>query len=229
MLLSMVATADQKTTATGSIYEQRFNVAASRARDRMYLFRSVELSKLGKNDLKARLIEHFRAPFHEEKPAVTSLRELCQSEFERELYDALTESGYRVTPHVKVGGYTIDLVVEGDMDRRLAIECDGDLYHGQENWVHDMARQRILERAGWTFWRCFAATFVRQPKVVLQELLGTLTRMGIEPVKTGDLDLGRYTEYREATAVSRSSATSEAAVVSEVEPEEEPEDENLAS
>jgi very-short-patch-repair endonuclease len=228
MLLSMVATSDQKTTATGSIYEQRFNVAASRARDRMYLFRSVELSKLNKSDLKARLIEHFRAPFHEEKPEVTSLRELCQSEFERELYDALTESGYRVTPHVKVGGYTIDLVVEGDMDRRLAIECDGDQYHGQESWVRDMARQRILERAGWTFWRCFAATFVRQPKVVLQELLGTLTRMGIEPVKTGDLDLGRYTEYREATPQGRSNATSEAVVAREVE-QEEPEDENLAS
>jgi very-short-patch-repair endonuclease len=227
MLLSMVATADQKTTATGSIYEQRFNVAASRARDRMYLFRSVELSKLSKSDLKARLIEHFRAPFHEEKPAVSSLRDLCQSEFERELYDALTESGYRVTPHVKVGGYTIDLVVEGDMDRRLAIECDGDQWTGQESWVHDMARQRILERAGWTFWRCFAATFVRQPKLVLQELLGTLTRMGIEPVKTGDLDLGRYTEYREATPF-RVSATSEAVVVNEV-ANEEPEDENLAS
>ena len=214
MLLSMVATSDQKTTSTGSVYEQRFNVAASRARDRMYLFRSVELSKLNKSDLKARLIEHFRAPFHEERPALTSLRDLCQSEFERELYDALTESGYRVTPHVKVGGYTIDLVVEGDMDRRLAIECDGDQYHGQGSWVHDMARQRILERAGWTFWRCFAATFVRHPKVVLQELLGTLTRMGIEPVKTNDLDLGRYTEYREATPFGRASATAEAVAAS---------------
>jgi hypothetical protein len=51
--------------------------------------------------------------------------------------------------------------------------------------------------------------------------------MGIEPVKTGDFDLGRYTEYREMTPASRSSATSEAVVVSEVE-QEEPEDENLA-
>jgi very-short-patch-repair endonuclease len=224
MLLSMVATSDQKTTATGSIYEQRFNVAASRARDRMYLFRSVELSKLNQTDLKARLIEHFSAPFHEEKPEVTSLRELCQSEFERELYDALTESGYRVTPHVKVGSYSIDLVVEGEMDRRLAIECDGDQYHGQESWVHDMARQRILERAGWTFWRCFAATFVRHPKVVLQELLGTLNRMGIEPVKTNDLDLGRYTEHREASPFGRPAAAHDAVAESH-----EAADEGLAS
>lgn len=197
MLLSMVATPDNKTTATGSMYEQRFNVAASRARDRMYLFRSVELSELNSHDLKARLIEHFRAPLHEEVAKVATLRELCRSDFERELYDALTERRYRVQPQVKVGGYAIDLVVEGDLDRRLAIECDGDQYHGPERWTHDMARQRVLERAGWTFWRCFAATFIRNRELVLSDLWTTLAKMGIRPAKAGDVEIARHSEHRE--------------------------------
>ena len=57
MLLSMVATPDQKMTSTGPMFAQRLNVAASRARDRMVLVRSVELADLSTLDLKARLIE----------------------------------------------------------------------------------------------------------------------------------------------------------------------------
>ena len=34
-----------------------------------------------------------------------------------------------------------------------------------------MQRQRVLERAGWVFWRCFASTFIRRRKVMLDDLL----------------------------------------------------------
>src|SRR3981081_454577 len=48
-------------------------------------------------------------------------------------------------------------------DRRLAVECDGDQYHGPERWADDMARQRVLERVGWRFWRCWASSFTIDP------------------------------------------------------------------
>ena len=197
MFLSMVATREEKTTATMQTYEQRFNVAASRARDRMYLYRSVELSDLNKVDLKALLIEHFRTPFHEDPTRTRFLRDLCESDFERAMFDALTQKGYRVQPQVKVGGYRIDLVVDGNEDRRLAVECDGDKYHGPGQWTHDMARQRILERAGWTFWRCFGSSFSRKTQAVLDDLYSTLEKMGIEPIGATSVDPGRYTEHRE--------------------------------
>ena len=50
---------------------------------------------------------------------------------------------------LKVGEYRIDMVVEGHNDTRLAIECDGDRYHGADRWEADIHRQRILERVGW--------------------------------------------------------------------------------
>ena len=39
--------------------------------------------------------------------------DLCDSGFERDVYQRLVEKGYNVTPQVKVGPYSIDLVVEG--------------------------------------------------------------------------------------------------------------------
>ena len=40
-------------------------------------------------------------------------------------------------------GYSIDMVVEGRGDQRLAIECDGDKYHGPERWL-DKGGVRVL-------------------------------------------------------------------------------------
>lgn len=45
-----------------------------------------------------------------------------------------------------------------------------------------MSRQRVLERAGWTFWRCFASTWSMRKDEVFKELLERLAAMGIEPL-----------------------------------------------
>lgn len=74
------------------------------------------------------------------------------------------------------------LVALSPGDARLAIECDGDVFHGPDRWSHDMSRQRILERAGWRFWRCFASTWTLHREDVFDELLRELASMGIEPV-----------------------------------------------
>jgi len=83
---------------------------------------------------------------------------------------------------VKTGAYRIDLVVEGNGDTRLAVECDGDEFHSHDRWHHDITRQRVLERAGWTFWRCFASTWTLRKDEVFAELLERLTALGIEPI-----------------------------------------------
>ena len=110
------------------------------------------------------------------------LLERCESEFERDVYEELVSRGYRVTPQVKTGAYRIDLVVEGSSDTRLAVECDGDEFHGPERWQHDTAQQRVLERAGWVFWRCFASTWTLRKNEVFAELLERLGALGIEPI-----------------------------------------------
>lgn len=150
MFLSMVADHAKHHALSGQVFEQRFNVAASRARDRMYLVRSVKLGELSMSDVRRTLVEHFSAPLDTSEEERT-LIDLCESGFERDVYSSLVDLGYRVTPQVKSGAYRIDMVVEGANDTRLAIECDGDEFHGPDRWPADMRRQRILERAGWVF------------------------------------------------------------------------------
>jgi len=209
IFLSMVADSKQHHALSGTMYDQRFNVAASRARDRMVLVRSVRLQELSPADLRRTLVEHFAKPL-DAGGAAGSLADLCESGFEREVYGELFARGYRVIPQVPAAGYRIDMVVEGADDRRLAIELDGDAFHGPDRWAADMARQRVLERAGWTFWRCFASTWSLQRETVLAELLAQLESMGIAPL--GALaripSLVEYREWGRVPAVAEDAAGS---------------------
>jgi very-short-patch-repair endonuclease len=181
VFLSMIADPKSKQAQTAAQFEQRFNVALSRARDRLVLVRSVREEELKPDDLKARVIRHFRDPMAGAATPTGDLEAMCESDFEREVLRRLLERGYRVTPQVGAMGYRIDLVVEGANGRRLAVECDGDQYHGPERWADDMRRQRILERVGWRFWRCWASSFTLDPDGCMGDLFATLERHGIEP------------------------------------------------
>lgn len=182
IFLSLVVDPRSCKAVSGNMFDQRFNVAASRARDRMYLVRSVAVPHLSDKDLRLTLLSHFDKPLVVDKAEAEHLIDLCESGFERDVYSHLVNRGYRVIPQVKTGAYRIDMVVEGIGDTRLAIECDGDEYHGPDRWQHDMNRQRVLERVGWTFWRCFASTWSLRKDEVFGELLERLTAMGIEPL-----------------------------------------------
>lgn len=182
MFLSLVVDPANCRAISGNLYDQRFNVAASRARDRMYLVRSVKSSDLSDADLRKSLLSHFDKPLVIDKEEAQLLIDHCESGFERQVFSELSSRGYRVIPQVKTGAYRIDMVVEGLGDVRLAIECDGDEYHGPDHWQHDMYRQRVLERAGWVFWRCFASTWTLRKEEVLNELLERISAMGIEPL-----------------------------------------------
>ncbi len=227
MFLSMVAAVnDRGASLSRDTFAQRFNVAASRAQDRMYLVRSLEVDQLSDKDILRRgLISHFSTPFLQDEKTVADLRSHCESPFELEIYDELTRRGFRVIPQVKVGSYRIDMVVEGGNDERLAVECDGDRYHGSERYADDMNRQRILERAGWVFWREFASVFIRRKARVMEDLLKTLKERGIEPstgenvsksvhsefrrFRAGELVLSDFTDTSDASESPSSSSTTE--------------------
>lgn len=197
MLVSMVLGPGDRAAANRADMHQRFNVALSRARDRMYLFRSVGETEFKEDSLNGKVISHFKQPFRQDAKKVQALREKCESGFEFEMFDELVKRGFRVEPQVPCGGYRIDFVVEGNEGRRLAIECDGDRFHGPGQWQDDMVRQRVLERAGWTFWRCFASSFVRRREAVLADLMQTLQKLGVEPLGAESVDNTAWVHYKE--------------------------------
>lgn len=183
IFLSMVADPMNCSPLSSTAHEQRLNVAASRARERMYLVSSVKSEHLSSKDLRVALLAHFY-----DKPQIEEYEnsvkiELCESEFEKDVFTALVNKGYKVTPQVKVGSYRIDMVVESTGDSRLAVECDGDSFHGPDVWTQDMIRQRDLERAGWSFWRCFASSWYMDTEKMIESLESTLHKMGIYPAQ----------------------------------------------
>ena len=161
---------------------RRFNVAASRARDQIWLFHTVDSASLSPTCMRRCLLDYMldrrRKPPEEHD-------QRFESDFERDVFQRITQRGFHVRAQVAVGDttahrYRIDLVVEG-MQARLAVECDGDRWHGPERYEADMARQRDLERAGWRFVRIRGSAFYRNPDEALEPLWKELERMGISP------------------------------------------------
>ncbi len=176
-----------KPAQTSEAAKRLFNVAASRARDQLWLFHSVTLNDLrNPEDVRRRLLEYCLGPHVESiafdlpEDAYSELAAPFESLFEQQVFRHIRQRGYRVLPQVKVGSYRIDLVVEG-LRGRLAVECDGDQWHGPEQYEYDSARQRQLERAGWTFWRVAGSDFYLNPEQALSGLWEELERLGIHP------------------------------------------------
>jgi very-short-patch-repair endonuclease len=168
------------------MFKQRYNVAASRARDQMWVVHSLNVqTDLRSGDLRRRLIEHAQDP-----QALLRLLEdkekRTESPFEREVLKRLLLAGYRVIPQWKVGSRRIDLVVESN-GRRLAVECDGDRYHPLEKLGDDMERQAILERLGWVFVRIRGSVFFRDPSRAMRPVFEKLRSLEIDPAPEAEM------------------------------------------
>jgi len=195
MFLSMVVGANQGAVMNKRDAEQRMNVALSRARDRMYLYRSIQESDLSnESDLRLKILHHFVSPMPQHEHTDNPI-DLCDSDFERDVYKRLIKKGYNIVAQVKVGAFSIDLVVEGENDQRLAIELDGDKYHPPEKWMDDWKRQRTMERVGWKFWRCWGSSYTINPEGCIDDLIAVLNSMQIFPCE-GNSGVNIYTEQR---------------------------------
>ena len=186
MFLTMVDSAAEEGTlrAIGDgAFEQtkkRYNVAASRARDQMWVVHSFDPDlHLKSSDLRFRLLQHVKDPL----AALRAFnREVTKTEspFEREVLKRLTAAGFRVKAQWQVGYFRIDMVVEGN-GKRLAVECDGDRYHPLEKLADDMSRQAILERLGWKFVRIRGSAFYRGPELAMRAVFASLEEQEIFP------------------------------------------------
>ena len=182
MVDSAADTNPLRTTGEGAFEQtkKRYNVAASRARDQLWVIHSFDPDlHLKAVDIRYRLLQHVKDPD-------SSLRNFEQqvgrteSPFEKEVLKRLTNAGFRVTTQVEVGYFRIDMVVEGD-GKRLAVECDGDRYHPIEKLAEDMNRQAILERLGWRFARIRGSAFYRDPDQAMESVFKRLEDLEIAP------------------------------------------------
>jgi len=207
IFLSMVIAPNVQYRALNRLPDQRrFNVAVSRARDQVWLFHSVQQSELNPEDLRFRLLTFIQNPIQEKilklEEERDRLERACrrsprqrgeqpdpyESWFEVDVALELLRQKYRIRPQYEVAGKRIDIVVEGT-ENRLAIECDGEIWHGPEHYERDMARQRQLERAGWTFVRIRESEFYANRNKAIEEILMACKDLGIQPADYSVVDM----------------------------------------
>lgn len=194
MFLSMVAAPElgrRLAALTRDLFVQRYNVAASRAKDQMWVFHTVTLDDLGHpDDMRFALLDYCYGVLGRRDGGDERVRddvapndrlvEPFDSLFEQRVFNRLYDRGYTVIPQYPAEGYSIDLVVVGAKGR-LAIECDGDAWHGPEAYERDLARQRDLERCGWQFFRVRESAFYVDEPAALAGLWDALEELEIRP------------------------------------------------
>ena len=150
------------------------------------------------SDLRYKLLDHFinykpkTIPLQhkiERKPG--NQPEPFDSWFEVDVYNDIIRKGHNVIPQYKVakGKYIIDLVALLNDGTKIAIECDGDRWHGAEQYQNDIMRQKVLERCGWQFFRVRGYEYYTNRQKALEPLWEMLTKVGIDmPLKTIEED-----------------------------------------
>ncbi|MCQ2505839.1 MAG: AAA domain-containing protein [Lachnospiraceae bacterium] len=162
-------------------YRKRYNVAASRARDQLWVVDSLDpANDLKPGDIRKMLIEYSINPQAVEMRH-GEIEEYADSPFEAAVATTLADRGYHLVQQWKVGAYRLDMVAMCGK-KTVAIECDGERWHSGEAKIReDMERQTILERLGWRFIRIRGSEYYSNSEKTMERVFAELTNYGIEP------------------------------------------------
>ena len=188
----------RKTTeGSGNATKQRYNVAASRAKNQLWVIHSLDINNdLKEDDMRKGLIQYVSNP----NSVIEQMQEIkakSESPFELEVAELLVTKDYHVVQQWSVGSYRIDMVAICG-DKKIAIECDGELYHsGEERIREDMERQTILERLGWQFIRIRGSEFYRNKDSSIARVCQELEKKGVFPESNYAIVDNNSTELKE--------------------------------
>ena len=185
------------------------NVAFTRARDEMHIFHSAEISDFGMAN-GAGAIKDWLAHCAAQKSSraldpvdIEKKLSSAQSEFEQQVMRALHGRGVSVRPQFPSCGFFIDVVAELE-GNRIAVECDGEIWHLDEHGqlrTEDIERQEILERAGWNVVRIPYRSWRENPEAQLQRLIDEL--MGKEREESPKIAVGKAKLSTSPLAIER--------------------------
>jgi hypothetical protein len=190
MFLSMVIAPGTRTVSLTRLeYQRRFNVAATRARDQVWLFHSVRAQDLRSDDLRHSYLTFLQSGAYRGLPAGPSvadpdvLQPGFTTLFEQQVYAAISRRGYQVFPHLEMHGGTVDLVVVGGT-ARVGVICEDSSWRGDPAAiVAGLLWEQDLRRAGWEFWRIRESEYRYDAAAALAPLWRMLARRGMFPVR----------------------------------------------
>ncbi len=171
MLLSFcVDPTSHRATITFLNQENLFNVAVTRARQRQVIFTSLDLKGLPRDHLVTEYLQYAADCLEAEAAEDHG----PPAGFVGELGLALQAQGYTVWYDYPVAGFQIPLVASHHAGT-IAIECDGvPETRALPDGIDPVARQAILERAGWTVHRLPYRRWVEDRAGCLTEIAAML-------------------------------------------------------
>lgn len=131
---------------------RRLNVAISRARAMAHVFGDLAFARSGK----VRSLQRLARIATEPKPRVAE--GTFDSEWERRVFHALRERGYKPIPQFEEAGRRLDFALFGAGDIKLDLEIDGRYWHSDidgKRKISDLWRDKQLQSLGWRvqrFW-----------------------------------------------------------------------------
>ena len=167
-------------------YRKRYNVAASRAKDQLWVVHSLDTANdLKPGDIRKTLIDYASNP-NSLAIKYDAIEKESESPFEAAVAKSLSDRGYHLVQQWKVGSYRLDIVAVCGK-KTVAIECDGERWHSGENKIReDMERQTILERLGWRFIRIRGSEYYKDPESTINRVIKELSDYEIEPEATSN-------------------------------------------
>ena len=173
------------TDGTESARKKRYNVAASRAKNQMWVVNSLDVDNdLKTGDIRKEFLEYVSSP--KEMILTEEIEKNSESVFEEKIAKYLISEGYHIEQQWEAGLYKIDMVALFQ-DKKVAIECDGEKWHSTEEQIReDMERQNVLERCGWEFIRIRGSRYFKNPESIMKALIEELNRKGIYPESMED-------------------------------------------
>lgn len=161
--------------------KKRYNVAASRARDQLWVVNSLDPTvDLKPDDLRFGLLTYATNP-KAYRDRTDKVEKKAESPFEVAVAKALVSRNYHIEQQWEVGAYRLDMVVMCG-EKKIAIECDGEQFHSGEDKIReDMERQTILERIGWRFIRIRGSEYYRNPDACIERVVAQLNEAEIYP------------------------------------------------
>ncbi|MEV6343064.1 AAA domain-containing protein [Actinoplanes sp. NPDC051851] len=206
ILLSMVV-AKPPGPAAARQDRERFNVAASRARDQLWMFLSLPDDQLSLADLRHSLLTYMRNPPNPLTPdprldaaPTDRLVPPFGSLLEQQVYLELRRRDFAVVAQYPMHGTPIDLLVVGD-NGLLAVECHSpSLPMTADEISRDLERERQLLRCGWEIIRIRESDYLRDPQTALDPLWARLRARGIGPTSLRPAPAGRAETWSPVSA-----------------------------
>jgi very-short-patch-repair endonuclease len=168
--------------------ERRLNVLISRARERCEVFSSITADDIDLERGRSRGTAAFKTFLQYADTGILDQKAPTggdyDSDFERQVDEALKSRGYEVRRQVGTAGFVIDLaVVDSTRPGRylLGIECDGATYHSSRSARdRDRLRETVLRDRGWRIHRIWSTDWFQRPNEQLCKVIEAIQKAKLE-------------------------------------------------